>query len=208
MNDAHTDPAHDVTQRSVDVARERAVRGLAQHAVSGRLTLEEYAERAVAVAQAATADEVDAAVQGLPEEFAGLSPARRARWLVAVFGGTEQRGRWQLSSRLRVVVAFGGATLDLGTAQPEAPESVITVVAVLGGAEILVPQGVSIQLSGFSLLGGKGDKRGGGPPLPGSPLVRVRAFTILGGVTVKDRSPRRNLLDVIKARRSKPSDSP
>jgi hypothetical protein len=170
------------------------------------LTLEEYAERVVAVEQAATADELDAATLGLPEESAGVSPVRRPRWLVVVFGGTEQRGRWRLSNRLRIVVAFGGATLDLGTAQPEAPESVITVVAFLGGAEIIAPPGVPIQLSGFSLLGGKGDKRAGGPPLPGSPLIRVRAFAILGGVTVKDRpQPRRNLLDVIRARRSKPT---
>jgi hypothetical protein len=76
-----------------------------------------------------------------------VSPARGARWIVAVFGGTEQRGRWRLSKRLRVVVAFGGATLDLGAAQPEAPESVITVVAVLGGAEIIVPEGVAANCS-------------------------------------------------------------
>jgi hypothetical protein len=207
MNDARADDRNEATQPSIESARETAVRGLAQHAISGSLTLDEYAERATAVQQAATADELDAAVQGLPEETAGVSPARRAGWLVAVFGGTEQRGRWRLSNRLRLVVAFGGATLDLGTAQPEAAESVITVVAVLGGAEILVPQGVSIQLSGFSLFGGKGDKRAGGPLLPGSPLIRVRAFTLLGGVTVKDNSPRRNLLDVIRARRSKPAGS-
>ena len=82
-------------------------------------------------------------------------------------------------------------------------ESVITVVAALGGAEIIVPRGVSVQLSGFSLLGGKGDKRGSGPALPGSPLVRVRAFTFLGGVTIKEPKTRRSLLDAIRSRRGK-----
>jgi hypothetical protein len=203
MNEARKDPANDATQPSVESARATAVRGLAQHAVNGGLTLDEYAERAVAVEEAATATEIDAVMPGLPAET-GVPRGRRARWIVAVFGGTEQRGRWRLSSRLWVVVALGGATLDLGAAQPEASESVITVVAVLGGAEILVPRGVSVQLSGFSLFGGKGDKRAGGPPLPGSPLVRVRAFTLFGGITIKDNAPRRNLLDLIR-RRTKPT---
>jgi hypothetical protein len=135
------------------------------------MTLDEYAERALAVEQAATVDELDAALRGLAEEMAGVSPARRARWLISVFGGTEQRGRWRLSSRLRIVSVFGGVDVDLGAAEPEAPESLITVVAILGGAGIIAPQGVPIQLSGFSLFGGKGDKRSGGPALAGAPLV-------------------------------------
>jgi hypothetical protein len=96
-----------------------------------------------------------------------------------------------------VVVVFGGVTLNLRTAQPEAPESVITVIALLGGAGIIAPPGVTIELSGFSLFGGKGDKRAAGAPLPGSPLVRVRAFPILGGVTVKHRTLSRKLRDVV-----------
>ena len=205
MNDAPGGGSNDVPESSIESARETAVKGLAEHAASGSLTLDEYAERAVAVERAATVEELNAVVLGLPEESAGVAPGRPARWLVAVFGGAEQRGRWRLSSRLRIVALFGGVTLDLGAAEVEAPESVITVVAVLGGVEIIAPVGVSIQLSGFSLLGGKSDERAGGPPLPGSPLVHVRSVTILGGVKVKDRTPRRNLLDLIRARSGKPT---
>jgi len=87
-------------------------------------------------------------------------------------------------------------------AQPEASESVITVVAILDGAGIIVPPGVTIQLSGVSLFGGKGDKRAAGPPLPGSPLTRVRVFPIFGGVTVKDRTFGRKFRDLIRKRRN------
>lgn len=182
-------------------ARETATRDLARGATGGNLTLGEYAERASAIEQAATTDEIHDAVQGLPEEAPGAAQA--GRWIVALLGGTEQRGRWRLSRRLHVISALGGATLDLSAAQTEAPESIITVVAILGGAQIIVPQGVSVQLSGLSLLGGKGDKRPAGPPLPGSPLVRVRAFTFLGGVSVEEPKVRRNLLEIIRSRRAK-----
>jgi hypothetical protein len=206
MNDARTDNPNDATQPSIESARETAVRGLAQRATSGSLTLDEYAERALAVRQAASAEELDVALLGLPEEAAGAPAARRPRWLVNVLVGGQWRGPWRLSDHLRVVAVFAVATLDLGTAQPEAPESVITVVTAFGGASIIAPQGVSIQLSGFSLFGGRSDKRAELPPLPGSPLVRVRAFSLFGGVRVEDRPPRRNLLDVIRAR-SKPTGS-
>jgi hypothetical protein len=60
------------------------------------------------------------------------------------------------------VALLGGVTVDLGMAQLEASESVITVVAILDGAGIIAPPGVTIQLSGVSLFGGKGDKRAAG----------------------------------------------
>lgn len=191
---------HGVSQAPVAAARVTAAGQLARQASAGGLTLDEYAERAVALEQAASVEELDAVVRGLPEEAEAVSSARSIRWLIGVFGGADQRGRWRLSSRLRIVAVLGGVKLDLGAAEPEAPDSLITVVAVLGGAEIVAPPGVSVQLSGFSLLGGKSDERSGGPPLPGSPLIRIRCIALLGGVRVKERPPRRNLLEIIRAR--------
>lgn len=205
MPEIDTEHRQDVARLPLESARETAVNDLAERASSAHLTLDDYAERAVAVEQAASVEELDAAVRGLSEQAGATTEAHAGRWLIGVFGGTQQRGRWRLSSRLRVVAVLGGVTLDLGLAEPEAPESLITVVAVLGGVEIIAPPGVPVQLSGFSLLGGKSDERSGGPPLPGSPLVRVRCITLLGGVKVKDRPPRRNLLDVIRARGGRPT---
>ena len=199
MTGATPGRAQEERRSDIDVARAAAARRVAEQAQSGGLTLDEYAERAAAIEQAATVEELDAAVVGLSDEGGGASGGR-ARWLIGVFGGTEQRGRWRLSNRLRVIALLGGVRLDLGPAEPEAAESLITIVAVLGGVELTAPPGVPIQLTGFSLLGGKSDERAGGPPLPASPLIRVRVFAVLGGVKIKDRPPRRNLLEVIRAR--------
>ena len=184
MNDTDADQGH-VTQ-AVESERERASKQIARAATSGGLTLGEYDERAGAIQRAATRDEIDAAVQGLPEGIAGESAAPHSGRIVAVFGGTRQRGRWRLGKRLRVLAALGGTRLDLSAAEVEVPESIITTVVIMGGALILVPPGVSVELSGLSLFGGKADRRAGGPPLPGSPLVRVRAFTLFGGLAVRE----------------------
>lgn len=204
MESTGADGTRDAAQT---IDRESANRELAQIAASGGMTLGEYAERASAIGEATTAEDIKAVVGGLPDEAAGPPPARHSRWIVAVFGGTRQRGRWRLSNRLWLLAALGGARLDLAAAQVDAPESVITAVVVLGGAVLLVPQGVPVQLSGFSLFGGKADRRAAGPALQGSPLVRVRAFTFFGGVAVKESPGRRSLPDIIRSPRKQPTST-
>lgn len=187
------------TQDALEGARQDALRRLAAR-TEGSLTLDEYAERAAAIEAATTLEEVDASLRGLDEQTWGRAPTRHASWLVAVFGGMDQRGRWRLSRRLRVLALFGGVHLDLGSAEPEATESRITIFAILGGVDMLAPPGVPMALSGFSLLGGRSDERSARAPLRGAPLVRVRAFALLGGVKIKDRAPSGDLLDLIRAR--------
>ena len=166
--------------------RSAAIAQLTRHATSGELTLDEYAACAAAIAAATTSAELEAATALVAHEPPAPVPTP-GRTLVGIFGGTDQRGRWRLPRRLRVLAVLGGVNADLGHAQVEAPLSTITVLAVLGGVSLTAPPGVSIQLSGASLLGGKSDKRPPGEPLPGSPVIHVRAFTLLGGVSVEQR---------------------
>ena len=67
MNDTGADPDA-LTTRAAESERERASQELARAATTGALTLGEYAERAAGLQQAATGDEIQAAVRGLPEE--------------------------------------------------------------------------------------------------------------------------------------------
>lgn len=169
--------------------RSAAIAQLARHATGGELTLHEYADVAAAIEAARTPEQLEAALAPVSHEPPTPVPTR-GRTLVGVFGGAEQRGRWRLPRRLRILAVFGGVSADLGSAQVEAPISTITVLAALGGVSLTAPTGVSIQLSGASLLGGKSDKRPAGPPLPGSPIVHVRAYTLLGGVSIEQAKRR------------------
>lgn len=169
--------------------RSAAIARLTRHATGGELTLDEYANCAAAIAAAATPAQLDEATAPVAHEPPTPVPTP-SRTLVGIFGGTDQRGRWRLPRRLRILAVFGGVSADLGSAQVEAPLSTITVLAVFGGVSLTAPPGVSIQLSGISLLGGKRDKRPVGPPLPGSPVIHVRTCTLLGGVSI-ERAKRR-----------------
>lgn len=180
-------PADGVPAQPID--RSGAIALLTRHATGGELTLDEYAETAAAIEAATDPEQLQQATARIAHEPPTPVPTP-GRTLVGVFGGTDQRGRWRLPRRLRILAVFGGVSADLGSAQVEAPISTITVFAALGGVSLTAPPGVSVQLSGASLLGGKADKRPVGPPLPGSPLIHVRAYTLLGGVSI-ERAKRR-----------------
>ena len=80
----------------------------------------------------------------------------------------------------------GGCTVGLRLPN-STPESVVNAVAVMGGVEVVVPDGIDVELTGLPIMGGKDLRVRDVPPIPGSPLVRVRAFALMGGVTVRSR---------------------
>ena len=98
---------------------------------------------------------------------------------VAVFGGFGKAPLARAGSQTRAGV-LGGGDLDLTASRP-ADDARLTAIAVFGGIDVRVPAGTSVALSGLSLLGGRDVKV---PPGDG-PVLRVRAFAVLGGVTVK-----------------------
>lgn len=179
--------------RASDAEREQTVELLRTHAVDGRLTLEEYAERMDKAYAARTREELAVLERDLPQSTGTQGPvsARKStRRLVAVLSGLERRGRWRLGSDTVAVAFLGGIDLDLREAEIEAAESQLSVYTVLGGAEIKVPEGVDLEVGGFSLLGGKEVRGGSRPVSPGAPKLTIRAFTILGGVSVTTKPPR------------------
>ena len=175
--------------RASDADRERVVELLRGHSVDGRLTLEEFAERMSRAYEARTQEELEDLMRDLPNEPA-LPPARRAkpsRWIVAVMGGVNRRGRFRLGAKTYAVSLMGGMNVDLRQAELEDPEVTITVVSVMGGANIVVPEGVDVELTGIAIMGGKSYRPGKQSPPPGAPFIRVRVFSLMGGVSVVTR---------------------
>ena len=98
----------------------------------------------------------------------------------ALFGGFSKSPPPPGWRRQTALALFGGGDLDLGAAPP-GDDARLTAVAILGGIDVRVPPGARVALSGLSLFGGRDVQV---PPGDG-PTIRVRAFAILGGVTIK-----------------------
>ena len=178
--------------RASDDEREAAVARLRTAAGEGRLALDELAERLDRAFAAVTRTDLERLTRDLPEQRPDAAPALKARrWIVAIMGGGDHKGRWRIASQCTVVNVMGGADLDLTGAMVEGPETEIRVFSLMGGADIRVPDGVHVELSGFAFMGGNDLRLEDAPdPPPGAPIVRVRAYSIMGGTDVK-RAPRR-----------------
>jgi hypothetical protein len=180
-------------RRAGDADRERVAVRLRENLVAGRLTLDELSERLDAAYAARTIAELEELTRDLPETSTAASVQSRrkpTRWTVAVMSGVERKSRWRLPPKTVAIALMGGVELDLRKAEIESQEVEVTAIAVMGGIEIVVPDGVDVEVTGFAIMGAKEEKVADAPPLPGAPLIRVRAFALMGSVEVRSERGR------------------
>jgi hypothetical protein len=181
--------------RVSDADREATVVRLREAGGEGRLTLEELAERVERADAARTWSDLEALTADLPATAPGRAavlpdePRKERRWVVAIMGGEQRKGRWRPARRTNAIAVMGGIDIDLREAEL-ADGAEILAIPVMGAVTVVVPEGVSVELSGFSLMGGNSGPDDAVTPLPNSPVVRVRASSLMGGVDVKRKKAR------------------
>jgi hypothetical protein len=99
---------------------------------------------------------------------------------VAIFGGFGKRMLATGWTKETAVAILGGGDFDLVGIEP-GENARLTVVAILGGIDIVVDEGTQVTMSGFSLFGGRNVSVAAGE----GPRVGVRAFSLFGGVEVR-----------------------
>jgi hypothetical protein len=180
---------------ATDVERDQAIAALRHHTAAGLLSLDDFAEGVERVLVAQTRAELVAITSNLPAIPEPTAPPREfpRRWAVGVLSGERVRGPWRLDDHLHAVAFLGSVELDLCDALVVGDEATVYVVAILGGVEVQVPEGIPVELSGFALMGSKQHKVRRAEVIPGMPRVRVRAFALFGGVTVRSRKLRKGM---------------
>lgn len=171
-----------------DVERQHEVERLRQCTADGRLTLDEFADRVGDVYAARTFAELARPTADLPA-LAASPPLPARNSAIGVFSGARQAGRWRPSASFDAVAVFGSAQIDLCHAQVDG-DLHIRAWAVFGGIEVLVPEGVHVDLGGFAILGGRDYRVHAAAPRPGVPVIRVDCRAVLGGVTVRTKRVR------------------
>jgi class 3 adenylate cyclase len=201
MEQPPSDEGHPVVRIS-DTDRNQAVELLRLHTADGRLTLDEFSERVGLAFAARTQADLQQVMADLPAVQTPV-PERQRRpakgWTVAIMSGSRRTGRWRPQPHTKAVAIMGGCELDLRQAEIDGDELVITAVAFWGGIDIIVPDGIDVDLTGVPILGGKDLKiRDDVPITPGAPRVRVRAFPVMGGVTVRSKGLKEKLRGLIE----------
>jgi hypothetical protein len=173
--------------RASDADRDRALALLREASVDGRLTIEELTERAERVQLARTHGDLAAATGDLaPAPPAPAAPLEEVVRHRAILSNLVREGRWRPARRNRFVAVLGSVRLDMREAVLPGPEIELDLVAVLGSAEVLLPEGVHVEVSGGGALSSE-DVRIAGDPAPGAPIVRIRVGGALGSVGVRSR---------------------
>ncbi|MEO3925953.1 DUF1707 domain-containing protein [Micromonosporaceae bacterium B7E4] len=186
--------------RVSDREREQIVELLGTAAAEGRLTLDEYADRATAAHAAKTRGELARLTDDLPTSSA-TAPllARRAdstvagpaaERLVAIFGNESRKGRWPVPARLEARSIFGDCHIELQDTHLPHPVVTIEATAIFGSVTIFVPEGVEVRLTGTAVFGSKESKLRGTAPA-GGPVLEVRSRVVFGSVTVRPPKRRR-----------------
>lgn len=186
-------------QRVGDAQRDATVDVLRDAVADGRLTLEEFGDRAGASYAATTVADLEAVVADLGrlEPAPGSTPVPvpppiqpPAQRILAVMGGAQRRGHWQVGSEVSAMAIMGGVELDLYEADLAGEVTTIRAFALMGAVEVLVPEGVPVQVEGSVLMGAVEDRtvRRGGRQRP---MVRVVGHGMWGAVAIRHRKGER-----------------
>lgn len=110
----------------------------------------------------------------------------------SVFGDLKRSGPWQLPARSGWSTVFGDVVLDLREARVPAGEIVIDARSVFGDVELLVPEGVLVEVRGRVFFGDV-KQEAGLAATAGAPRIVLTGSTIFGDVRVRARRLRERL---------------
>jgi hypothetical protein len=181
--------------------RDRIIARLGDAFANDRLDVEEFERRVTIAHQSDLGGELDALVADLPAPATAttvapardLVPSREVRPKGTVFtamGGVERRGSWIVPRKLNVMTVMGGATLDFREARLPEGDVEIRVGALMGGVEIIVPPTLAVESNGAAIMGGfEHIDRAPVTIEPGSTVLRISGFALMGGVSIETRLP-------------------
>jgi uncharacterized protein DUF1707/cell wall-active antibiotic response 4TMS protein YvqF len=170
----------------------------------GRLTPDEHAERIDRVYAARTYAELAPIVEDLPAsgtpapspadaaqpgirvqgDPALPAPNRQSASMVAIFSGSERKGRWLVEPNTQVLNVFSGTVLDFRQAVLSQREVTVNILCIFGSVEIKVPPGVRVVADGSAIFSSH-SVPGDDPLEPDAPVIRLTGATLFGSVEVK-----------------------
>lgn len=209
-----------------DAERQRVVDMLRRHTSDGRLTLDEFADRAGQVYAAQTRADLEAVLADLPGDLGPAIPGPgpgtagtatpatfgsgqdamavttpRRRRFVGIMSSATARGPWRAPPEIRAFAFWGSVFIDLTNATIESPVVDIRATALMGGVTIRLPEGIPVDVGGFVVMGGTTNLVRNVPPIPGAPLIRVHATGMWGGVTIRNPRKKGRLREALRDHR-------
>jgi hypothetical protein len=215
MNDTPKPPV------ALNHAREKTVRALSEHFAQDNIAVEELEARLDMCYRATALEELEALTADLPvlrpsaeaaapaeETVPAVRPSieasavRDTQVVLAILGGNSRRGKWTPPRHLYTVATMGGLELDFREARFPPGETEVTVFALMGGTEIIVPPGLPVRSSVVAIMGGFDQADHEPDDLPDdAPRLKINGLVLMGGVEVTVRLPGESARDAKRRRR-------
>lgn len=134
----------------------------------------------------------DVASSGSVDRVGGPATSSAA---IGILSGATRKGNWVVAEQFSAVAIMGGIEIDLTEARFAAQTVTITAVAIMGGIEIVVPEDITVAVSGIGFMGAFEDNAQVIGP-PGAPVVKINGLALMAGVEV--RRPKRKKVKLEK----------
>ena len=169
--------------RASDAERDATVNRLREAAAEGRLTLEELTDRIEAAANAVMRSDLVPLASDLPATAAvGVATQSAA---VRGVGDVKRSGPWTVPTESSFRTWFGHIKLDLRQAQISAMEIHIHARALFGNVDLLVPEGVEVEVQARTQVGRTNLQASSG--ISGAPRIVLTGGTFFGDIKVRHR---------------------
>ena len=175
--------------RASDADRDRVLALLAEAAGDGRLTAEEHAERVQQACTARTLGDLAELTADLAAPSAQPVRLDGGRIISGVFGPARRDGRWVVPESLTVTAVAGEVEIDFTQAILQASRVRLYGTVMGGRLRIVVPDGVSVVMTGHTVLGRKRGFPKTPPVSDPAAVIEVRVL-VLGGEVIVVTPPR------------------
>jgi hypothetical protein len=176
--------------RASDGEREAAVARLNDAVGEGRLTLQEFSERLDQAYTASTRGTLAQLTADLPGMDLVRGPARHRRVMLGLLFDSRRAGPRPLDDEITAIAFLGDVVIDLRDAKVTSNEITIRAYALLNDVDVIVPEGVAVELSGVAIVG---DNRNMVKPVAAGTsrfVVKIQGHAVLGDVQVFHHNPR------------------
>ena len=195
--------------------RQRTIDALCEHFAADTIDLNEFESRVDAAHRAETLADLRRLLADLPAPGSAVVPAESQaptpvpksapttgrevarpelvkdnQVVVGIFGGPSRKGAWIPARHVWSVALMGGVELDFREARLGPGVTEVTVFAMWGGVEIIVPPDLQVEFNGMGFMGAFECAEDVGRIYdPDAPILRINGLAIMGGADVTVREP-------------------
>lgn len=187
--------SHEARTETLEDRRKQTLAELESALGTDSIGSEEYRRRADLARNATDEAELDAARPAprgrdprpeptRPSHAVPVASGDDTGFVFACMGASVRKGPWEPPETLYALSLMGGINLDFREAALLEGVTEVSILALMGGVKIVVPDDVDVEVNGIGIMGSfehvshhaPGDAR---------PLVRIKGLALMGGVEVK-----------------------